>query len=42
LPRASDAEQVRTRLEKKMRALRIVDSDGRLIAPAEPNGEDEQ
>jgi hypothetical protein len=42
LPRASDAEQVRTRLEKKMRALRIVDSEGRLIAPAEPEGEDEK
>jgi hypothetical protein len=36
LPRTSDAEQVRARLEKKMRALRIVDQDGRLIAPAEP------
>jgi hypothetical protein len=38
LPRASDAEQVRARIERKMRALRIIDADGKLIAPAKVPG----
>ena len=34
LPRASDIEAVRARLEEKMRRLRMVDAEGRLIAAA--------